>query len=188
MLTSRQKRLLIGAAVLLVLTLSPLLLLGLVRHTTSDRNTCLSCHTKIEGASFWAESPKHRSGIGCRSCHASQNSVFTTHFSKYTDLVSFNCRQCHWNAMVGNEAKVVNVFMPDGGKVYAWKLKDLYLWHVTKETATCTHCHYNIAHDSSSERTYQPVMEFCAGCHYHAKKDDYARVDPLPKLVFVGRQ
>ncbi len=186
MLTTRQKGLLIGTAVLIILVLSPLLLYGVVRHTTWDRDYCLSCHTSIQGEEFWAQSTKHKPSVHCQYCHASNNGLLSTHFSKYTDLVSFNCRQCHWNAMLKNEARKVKVTMPGGEKVYEWKLSDMYKWHVAKQTATCTHCHYNIAHDSSTEKSYQPSIEYCAGCHYHAKKDDYVRIDPLPRLVFVG--
>lgn len=187
MLTSRQKKIVLSGLVLVVLAVSPLALTGLVRHTTSNKDGCLSCHATIQGEEFWAQSRRHRPSIDCRYCHAFNDRLFDTDVSKYTDLVSFNCVQCHPNAMATNETQKVRVLIPADGKVYEWKLSDMHKWHVEKRTATCTHCHHNIAHDTTSERTYYPIIEYCAGCHYHARKDDYVRVDPLPRLIFVGK-
>ncbi len=188
MLTTGQRKILVGALVLVLLAVSPYFLFGLVRHTTSDRTTCMSCHIKTQGEEFWAQSNRHRPSIGCRQCHSDNDGVFATDLSKYSDLVNFNCVQCHRNAMERNVKVRVKVFLPEKNKNYEWTLSDMYKWHVGKKTATCVDCHHNVAHKAASEKTYYPIMEYCAGCHYHAKKDDYVRVEPFPPLMFVGKK
>jgi len=89
--------------------------------------------------------------------------------------------------MQNNLKGKVKVSLPAKKKTYVWTLSDMYKWHVGKKTAACTDCHHNIAHADPPTKTYYPIMEYCAGCHYHAKKDDYVRIEPLPKLLFVGK-
>lgn len=188
MLTGRQKEILVGALLLVVVATSPYVLYGLVRHTTSERSECLSCHNEIQGTEFWAQSDRHRPSISCLQCHSASDGFFATDVSKYSDLVNFNCIECHRNAMERNATVRVKVFLPSKSKTYLWTLSDMYKWHVGKKTATCVDCHHNIAHKAASDKTYYPIIEYCAGCHYHARKDDYVRVEPLPPLIILGKK
>jgi hypothetical protein len=69
-------------------------------------------------------------------------------------------------------------------KVYRWKLEELmYGWHLKKRVCLCTDCHRNVSHERASKAFgYRPKMAYCRACHYHAVKDDYVQVLPLPML------
>jgi hypothetical protein len=142
---------------------------------------------------MWEASDRHAEGLTCGQCHGvlpGQDARFGA-FSAHADTVNPNCMGCHKSVVEGRPLdKVVEVTLqalPDSGtgpKTYRWKLEELmYGWHLKKRICVCTDCHRNIAHEQESTVFgHRPKMAYCKACHYHAVKDDYVKISPLPML------
>jgi len=111
--------------------------------------------------------------------------------------VNPNCAGCHPAIAAGKPIPgVVEVRLAEFREgieeetVYQWGLRDLmYTWHVSNRVCLCTDCHRNVAHDrlGPAFSGNRPRMAYCRECHYHAAKDDYVRVSPLPLLEVGSR-
>lgn len=174
-------------------------LYGLVRHTRESRNACLGCHEKTPGTrGLWDLSPAHGHGIDCLQCHTSAGGTMKGRISARPETIDPNCMACHFHILQARvDSRVVSVCEtqphartadPCTKTLARWPLEDLmYTWHVANKVCLCTDCHRNVAHDKGEGGVrYVPKTAYCAGCHYHAAKDDYARVRPLP-VLFVEK-
>jgi|YNPNPStandDraft_1061719.scaffolds.fasta_scaffold00766_20 hypothetical protein len=176
-------------------------LYGLVRHTRESRKVCLSCHEKTPGTrGLWDLSPAHARGIDCLECHTSAGGTMKGRISGRPETIDPNCMACHSHILEARiDSRVVTVCErreqehagtdQSCAKTLArWPLVDLmYTWHVANRVCLCTDCHRNVAHDKGEAGVrYVPKTAYCAGCHYHAAKDDYARMRPLP-VIFVEK-
>jgi hypothetical protein len=101
---------------------------------------------------------------------------------------------CHRSVLEGRPlGKVIEVQLqgaPGSGtapKTYRWRLEQLmYDWHLKKRICLCTDCHRNVSHERESKAFgHRPKMTYCKSCHYHAVKDDYVQIDPLPMLEII---
>jgi hypothetical protein len=167
---------------------------GLVHYTRDTRSVCLGCHEKDpKTKGLWDASPIHSQGISCSQCHSTPGGDFTRPFSAHPDIVNPNCIGCHQPLLDGKVyPRHVYVVEANAGAydrpqrvLYTWSLNDLmYTWHLEKKICLCTDCHRNVSHDTeNASGRYRPQMAYCAECHYHANKDEYARIRPLPELV-----
>jgi hypothetical protein len=171
---------------------------ALVYYTHDTRSFCLGCHEKTPGTKgLWDPSPIHTEGISCSQCHSIPGGDRARRFYSRPAIVNPNCMGCHQPLL---EGKVFprNVYVreaPVGGYgasqevLYQWTLKDLmYTWHIQNKVCVCTDCHRNVSHDrGEAAGRYRPRMAYCAECHYHSSKDDYAMMRPLPDLVVEER-
>ncbi len=181
--------LLAGAVVL------PHFVFGVVRYTSQFQSTCLDCHENIKPG-IWEQSPIHRVSVTCDKCHKDVTGAKQGHFSAHDESLNINCIECHSEVLTGKHyetvvhARAVDPSTGQPGKIlYTWALDDLqFKWHVAKKNSLCTDCHRNISHDKVGTKKYQVIMESCAGCHYHAAKDDYVQMKPLPVLTIEKPQ
>ena len=141
---------------------------------------------------MWEVSDRHAEGITCVQCHGQVPDVPGRRgaFSAHANVVNPNCIGCHPSIVQGKAiAKTVNVrfAQPSTGKKesFEWPLQSLmYEWHLKNKICICTDCHRNVSHDQgvdASER-YRPIMAYCKECHYHAAKDSYVKITPLPTM------
>lgn len=169
------------------------ILYGIFLHTRNERPYCLSCHEYMGPASMWEISDRHTEGFSCPLCHSvlPDQQARCGAFSAHPETVNPNCMGCHSNVMEQKPLdKVVEVRFasphgPGQREVSVrWQLNDLmFRWHLKKKVCLCTDCHRNVSHDKgASSSDHQPKMAYCKECHYHAAKDDYVRVSPLPKI------
>lgn len=167
---------------------------GLVHYTRDARSYCLGCHDKTPGTKgLWDTSPLHAEGIPCSQCHSVPRGFLAKRFSAHPHTVNPNCIGCHRPLIEGTiNPRYVYAREARGGTLegpqevlYQWSLKDLmYTWHIQTKVCVCTDCHRNVSHDNGETAgRYRPRMAYCAECHYHARKDDYAQMSPLPDLV-----
>ena len=191
----KRGRLLFFLAILCLVFLAGNYLYGRVYlHSRHDRSYCVECHQFSAPASMWDVSNKHSEGLTCVQCHGNlpEGQGRCGSFSAHADVVNPNCISCHPSILKGSPIeKIVGVRLPStadlqgGPKEYHWRLEDLmYRWHVNNKVCLCTDCHRNISHDKAvdSAGRYQPSMAYCKECHYHAVKDNYVKVAPLPEL------
>jgi len=167
---------------------------GLFNYTRTERSYCVSCHKVHNPARMWDVSERHTSGLSCPQCHGRVpgGNGRCGAFSAHPETVNPNCIGCHTSIVEGRPIqKVVEVRRvtasqdPEKGKpLYQWPLEDLmFKWHLEKNICLCTDCHRNVAHEKGIERWgNRPKMAYCRECHYHAKKDDYVNISPLPGL------
>ncbi len=174
-------------------------LYGLARFTRESRSFCLQCHDKGFGTQgLWDVSPMHPEGMPCIFCHTRPGQSRSGPISARPDTVHPNCVGCHWTVLEANiSQKTVVVVEADGRDrdrtehiLYRWPLRDvMYTWHLQKRICLCTDCHRNVAHDRGDEGIrYMPRMAYCAECHYHAAKDEYAQMEPLPILIVEEKE
>lgn len=165
-------------------------LYGLTAFTRGDRGQCVSCHRFSATALMWEISDRHSPGLACFQCHGAlpDQDARCGSFSAKPEVVNSNCMGCHSGILagkaLGKEAEV-RLAHAEGGKVYRWKLEDLmYRWHLEKRICLCTDCHRNVSHEKTSgvAAPYRPKLAYCGECHYHAAKDDYVNVQPLPAI------
>jgi hypothetical protein len=166
-------------------------LYGLTAFTRGNRGQCLSCHRFSGTALLWEISERHSPGLACFQCHGALpgQEARCGSFSAKPEVVNPNCMGCHPGILagtaLGKEAEVRLVQADEGGKVYRWKLEDLmYRWHLEKRICLCTDCHRNVAHEKASGAAapHRPKLAYCGECHYHAAKDDFVNVQPLPAI------
>ncbi len=168
-------------------------LYGTVLFTRENRDYCLQCHRLTGPAVMWEVSERHPAGVTCGPCHGllPDQKGRCGAFSARAETVNPNCMGCHSSVVQGRPLdKVVTVRVPavpgvgPGPKTYRWDLEQLmYGWHLKKGVCLCTDCHRNVAHEKESNAyDHRPKMAYCKACHYHAVKDDYVRVSPLPVL------
>lgn len=191
----RRTRFLVFSCLLVAAVLGANLLYGMVLVTRENRSYCLVCHGTSGPARMWEASDRHAAGITCGQCHGMLpgREGRCGAFSAHAETVNPNCMGCHGSVMEGRPLqRVVEVRLeaaPGTGavpKVYRWPLEQLmYGWHLKKGICLCTDCHRNIAHEQESKAFgHSPKMSYCRACHYHAVKDDYVQVSPLPMLEF----
>ena len=191
--SQRRRRFLVFCLLLIAVALGANLLYGTVLFTRENRSYCLRCHRTAAQALMWEASERHPAGFTCAPCHAvlPGRKVRWGAFSAHADTVNPNCIGCHESVVQGRPLnKVVEVrfrVSRDGGtapKTYRWTLDELmYGWHLKSRVCLCTDCHRNIAHERESKAFgHRPKMSTCKACHYHAVKDDYVRISPLPML------
>lgn len=167
---------------------------ALVHYTRDGRSFCLGCHQKTPGTKgLWDLSPVHSEGIHCSQCHSVPAGSLRRQLSAHSDALNPNCMGCHQPLLQGKvyprnvyvrEAELEGQWSPQE-VLYRWSLKDLmYTWHLENKVCICTDCHRNVSHDKGEAAgRYKPRMTYCVECHYHASKDDYAMMRPLPDLV-----
>lgn len=189
----RRRRFLVFCGVLAVVVLGANLLYGTMTITRENRTYCLTCHRGSGPALMWEASERHAAGITCGQCHGllpGQKGRCGS-FSAHAETVNPNCMGCHNAVLTGRPiGKLVEVRLdPVPGaaeepRVYRWPLEELmYGWHLRKGICLCTDCHRNVAHERESAAFgHSPKMSYCRDCHYHAVKDDYVRISPLPKI------
>ncbi len=188
----RRRKIFFGFCGLLLLVLvGGNVLYGTVLTTRRSRSYCLGCHRFSGPARMWEPSERHSEGLTCSQCHGllpSQRGRCGA-FSARPETVDPNCMGCHPSVLEGRVAEeTVRIRLAgpgkEGAKTYAWPLKDLmYTWHLRNRVCVCTDCHRNISHEKEAGATgHRPKTAYCAACHYHAAKDDYARCRPLPLL------
>jgi hypothetical protein len=191
--SQRRRRFLVFCCLLLAVVLGANFLYGTVLVTREFRSYCLVCHRVSGPALMWEASDRHAEGLTCGQCHGvlpGQDGRCGA-FSAHAETVNPNCMGCHNSVVEGRPLdKFVEVFLqpsPDSGKgpkIYRWKLEQLmYGWHLKKRICVCTDCHRNVAHErESKDFGHRPKMTYCKACHYHAVKDDYVNISPLPML------
>jgi hypothetical protein len=191
--TQRRRRFLVFCGVLAVVVMGANLLYGTMTITRENRTHCLTCHRGSGPALMWEASERHAAGITCGQCHGrlpGQGGRCGS-FSARAETVNPNCTGCHSAVLTGRPIdKLVEVRLDpvpgarEDPRVYRWPLEELmYGWHLKKGICLCTDCHRNIAHERESAAFgHSPKMSYCRECHYHAAKDDYVRISPLPKL------
>lgn len=189
----RRRRFLVFCCLLVAAVLGANLLYGTVLFTRETRSYCLVCHRASGPALMWEASERHAEGLTCGQCHGrlpGQKGRCGA-FSAHADTVNPNCMGCHASVLEGRPLdKVVEVQLqapPDSGagpKMYRWRLEELmYGWHLKKRICLCTDCHRNVSHERESKAFgHGPKMAYCKACHYHAAKDDYVQISPLPML------
>ena len=164
-------------------------------HSRHDRSYCVECHQFSSIDAMWEVSDIHSEGITCIQCHGMIPGVPGRRgaFSAHHEVVNPNCIGCHPSVVQGKQIeKTVQVRLPPSKnpdketETFEWPLQSLmYEWHVKKKICLCTDCHRNIAHSKGVETPgarYRPAMAYCKECHYHAAKDSYVKVSPLPAL------
>lgn len=193
--TRRRINFFLFSGFLVLLLLAGNLLYGTALFTRNNRSYCLNCHQYNEPSTQWEPSKMHSSGFACVPCHAvlPGRQGRCGAFSAHPETVNPNCIGCHPLVREGRpvhkavEVRFVFPQGPEGRKVfYEWDLQDLmYKWHIRNEVCLCTDCHRNIAHDKGADvsQRNRPKMAYCKECHYHAVKDNYVKVTPLPELV-----
>jgi hypothetical protein len=189
----RRRRFLVFCCLLMAAVLGANILYGTVLITRENRSYCLACHSVSGPALMWEASERHEDGISCGQCHGmlpGQRGRCGA-FSAHAETVNPNCMGCHGSVVEGRPLdKVVEVRLqadPASGadpRVYRWPLEQLmYGWHLKKGICLCTDCHRNVSHERESEAFgHSPKMAYCKACHYHAVKDDYVQISPLPML------
>lgn len=191
--SQRRRRFFVFCLLLIGGLLGANLLYGTVLLTRENRSYCLNCHRTSGPVLMWEASERHPAGFTCAPCHAvlPGRKGRCGAFSAHPDTVNPNCIGCHESVVQGQPLnKVVEVRLRvsrdsgTAGKIYRWRLEELmYGWHLKKRVCVCTDCHRNIAHERESKAFgHRPKMVACKACHYHAVKDDYVRVSPLPML------
>lgn len=195
----RKRELFLFSACLAAALLAANLLYGVFLHSRHNRSTCLGCHRANTPAAMWEQAQVHSPGFACSPCHGLPpgRQGRCGAFSAHPDTVNPNCIGCHPVVVAGKPIpKVAEVRLAkslgnlEEETVYQWPLRDLmYTWHVGNRVCLCTDCHRNIAHDKRgpSFSGNRPRMEACRQCHYHAAKDDYVNVVPLPLLEIVRK-
>jgi hypothetical protein len=183
----RRGRFLLFCCLLVAAVLGANILYGTVLFTRENRSYCLECHRASGPALMWEASDRHAEGLTCGQCHGMLpgRKGRCGAFSAHAETVNPNCMGCHSSVVEGRPLeKVVEVRLQDGSKVYRWQLDQLmYGWHLKKNICLCTDCHRNISHERESKAfDHRPKMSYCKACHYHAVKDDYVQVSPLPML------
>ena len=191
--SQRRRRFLVFCCMLVAAVLGANLLYGTVVITREFRSYCLVCHRTSGPAVMWEASERHAEGLTCGQCHGmlpGQKGRCGA-FSAHAETVNPNCIGCHNSVVEGRPLdKVVEVHLqasPDSGtgpKIYRWKLEELmYGWHLKKRICVCTDCHRNVSHERESKVFgHRPKMAYCKACHYHAVKDDYVKISPLPMI------
>ncbi len=166
---------------------------GAVVYTRHALSYCIDCHQFNEPAAMWERSDRHAEWMTCPQCHGllpGQKGRLGA-FSAHASTVNPNCMGCHASIEDGRPIeKVAQVKVPaaggeDGGRVlYEWPLQELmFKWHIQNRVCLCTDCHRNVAHEKGVVPSgHQPKMAYCKECHYHAAKDDYVKMTPLPEL------
>ena len=173
------------------------LLFATVLATRGDRAYCLGCHRRSGPAGMWEVSDRHSAGFACGHCHGVRvpEEGRCGGFSAHPRTVNRSCIGCHTGVVEGRPLQklvVVRVSAgkgePTGARTHRWRLEDLmYVWHLRKRICVCTDCHRNVSHERGIEQTgHRPKMAYCGACHYHAAKDDYVRVRPLPELEVIA--
>jgi hypothetical protein len=195
----RRRRFLVFCCLLVAAVLGANILYGTVLVTRASRSYCLDCHRASGPALMWEASDRHAPGLTCGPCHkllpGQQGRCGA--FSAHAETVNPNCMGCHPSVLQGRPLdKVVEVRLragPDSGaepRVYRWPLEQLmYGWHLKKRICLCTDCHRNVSHERESRVFgHSPKMAYCQACHYHAVKDDYVQITPLPMLEIIESQ
>ncbi len=189
----RRRRFLVFCFLVAAALLGVNFLYGTVLFTRENRDYCLECHRFSGPALMWEASERHAAGVTCKQCHGllpGQKGRCGA-FSAHAETVNPNCMGCHGSVLQGRPIdKVVTVRIPAAPgsrsepRVYRWKLEQLMFdWHLKKRICLCTDCHRNVSHEQQSkEFGHGPKMAYCQACHYHAVKDDYVQVTPLPML------
>ena len=189
----RRRRFFVFCMMLLAAVLGANFLYGTVLVTRESRSYCLVCHRTSGPERMWEASDRHAEGLTCSQCHGmlpGQEGRCGA-FSAHAETVNPNCIGCHNSVVEGRPLdKVVEVHLqgsPDPGTgptIYRWRLEELmYGWHLKKRICVCTDCHRNVSHERESKVFgHRPKMAYCKACHYHAVKDDYVKISPLPML------
>jgi hypothetical protein len=191
--SQRRRRFLVFCCLLVAALLGGNLLYAAVLMTRETRSYCLACHRASGPALMWEASERHPEGLSCGQCHGilPGGAGRFGAFSARADTVNPHCVGCHGSVLDGRPLnRVVEVRLqasPESGagpKVYRWRLEQLmYDWHLKKRVCLCTDCHRNVAHERESKAFgHRPKMAYCRACHYHAVKDDYVMISPLPTL------
>jgi hypothetical protein len=189
----RRRRFLVFSLLLVAALLGANFLYGTALFTRENRDYCLECHRLSGSALMWEPSDRHAAGVTCGQCHGllPDQRGRCGAFSAHAETVNPNCMGCHSSVVQGRPLdKVVTVRLPASAdtagqpKVYRWRLEQLmYDWHLKKRICLCTDCHRNVSHEQASMAFgHGPKMAYCKACHYHAVKDDYVRISPLPML------